>query len=267
MVSALAIGFVTCGLAACASSSDPLQEIAPHQAAAPAPSNDGIALTTATPERITGVYKDTAGDTITFDLAKVGDDLYADVTGNAGRPILHIDTSDTAYDFSYMGGALTLHTTKEFVAQARAQAQVNPEGTSTSGFVFSGDMSTLGKMMNLPEVRQFATLSRALGARGYTGNDFPAVLVLHKVAQQSAQALSVNVPKLDTPESESAYCQAYPNQNNDCFGMCGPGCDCWSWVCGDCCYHSGCAQHDTWCRDGEWWWCDNITAVVALFGC
>jgi hypothetical protein len=49
--------------------------------------------------------------------------------------------------------------------------------------------------------------------------------------------------------------------------MCGNGCSCWSWVCGDCCYHGGCARHDDWCRQGQWYYCYNITAVIALFGC
>jgi hypothetical protein len=39
-------------------------------------------------------------------------------------------------------------------------------------------------------------------------------------------------------------CVPYPDRAHDCFGMCGPGCDCWSWVCGDCCYHDFCADHD-----------------------
>jgi hypothetical protein len=230
--------------------------------------NDGITLTASTPEHVAGVYADTAGDTIKFDLAKVNDDLYVDVTGNAGRPILHIETTGDAYDFSYMGGGLTMHTTKEFVAQQRATAQSQPAGVSTQGFVFSGDTHVLDDMTKLPEVAQLPTLSRALGVRGITGSDYPASLALHKIAQQSAQSLHVNVAKVDTPTSlDKAYCDAYPNQGNDCFGMCGPGCDCWSWVCGDCCYHWGCAVHDDWCMDGEWWWCYNITAVIALFGC
>jgi hypothetical protein len=41
-------------------------------------------------------------------------------------------------------------------------------------------------------------------------------------------------------------CESYPNRDQDCFGMCGPGCgDCWSWVCGDCCFHDFCAEHDS----------------------
>jgi hypothetical protein len=230
--------------------------------------DDGITLSASSPERVAGIYVDNAGDTIQFDLAKVNDELYVDVTGNGGHSILHIETTGDAYDFSYMGGALTMHTTKEFVAQQRAAAQSQPSGVSTAGFVFSGDTHALDEMMKLPEIAQLPTLSRALGVRGITGSDYPASLALHKIAQQSAQTLHVDVPKLDTPVSlDKAYCGSYPNQWDDCFGMCGPGCSCWSWVCGDCCYHYGCAVHDNWCREGEWWWCYDITAVITLFGC
>merc|ERR1719419_1477347 len=31
---------------------------------------------------------------------------------------------------------------------------------------------------------------------------------------------------------------------NECFGMCGAECSCWSWVCGDCDCWAGCHQHD-----------------------
>jgi len=44
-------------------------------------------------------------------------------------------------------------------------------------------------------------------------------------------------------------------------------CSSWSWGCGDYCYHHGCAVHDSWCRNGQWYYCDNITAVIAPLGC
>ncbi|XP_065829796.1 uncharacterized protein [Oscarella lobularis] len=34
-----------------------------------------------------------------------------------------------------------------------------------------------------------------------------------------------------------------PN-NDNCTGMCGEKCNCWKWVCGNCCNHTGCYQHD-----------------------
>lgn len=38
------------------------------------------------------------------------------------------------------------------------------------------------------------------------------------------------------------------NRDDDCLAMCGRGCSCWKWVCGDCCYHQGCYEHDRCCR-------------------
>jgi hypothetical protein len=249
--------------AGCSSGGEP--EGTGTTAAPPPAANDGITLTSTSPTRVTGTYVNGA-TTIDFDLAKVGDDLFANVTGNSGRPIVRIQTSGDAYEFSYMGGGLTLNTTKTYVAQQRVQAQADPNNVSTSQFAFVGDMHVLDQMLQLPEVSEFPRLSRALGARGITGSDYPASLVLHKMGQQAAGALGINVASLDLP-GVNGYCASYPNAGDSCYGMCGPGCSCWSWVCGDCCYHYGCAVHDSWCRAGEWWWCYDITAVIALFGC
>lgn len=37
-------------------------------------------------------------------------------------------------------------------------------------------------------------------------------------------------------------------QNDCCDGMCGEGCNCWSYACGDCCAHPMCVDHDECCR-------------------
>jgi hypothetical protein len=114
-------------------------------------------------------------------------------------------------------------------------------------------------------VKVLAYMSRALGVRGITGSADPASLAIHKMARQSADALAVELEPLPTTAGEQLFCSR-PTAN-DCYGMCGRGCSCWSWVCGDCCYHSGCAKHDSWCRQGQWYYCYNISAVIALFGC
>ena len=36
--------------------------------------------------------------------------------------------------------------------------------------------------------------------------------------------------------------------DDECLGMCGPGCTCWSFVCGDCCCNKLCLEHDKCCR-------------------
>lgn len=64
-------------------------------------------------------------------------------------------------------------------------------------------------------------------------------------------------------------CERYPNRDNGCYGMCGPGCECWSAICLDCCYHPGCAIHDSWCRkcdDGSTSHCALCYSPPALIG-
>lgn len=48
----------------------------------------------------------------------------------------------------------------------------------------------------------------------------------------------------------SDYCVDLRSNPHDdeCLGMCGPGCTCWSFVCGDCCYNKLCLEHDKCCR-------------------
>src|SRR3954453_5870377 len=153
LVPAFAMVLIGCGQASSGSTVDPQ----------PAVSADGITLTASSAARLTGTFHDAVGNQLSFDTAKVGDELYFDLTGNDGRKIIHIETIGERYEFSYLGGALTMHTTKAFVAAARAQAEAQPEGVSTDGFIFEGDTHALDAMLQLPEVAQMPALSRALG--------------------------------------------------------------------------------------------------------
>ncbi len=227
---------------------------------------DGIALTAATPERVTGSYIDPTGIGVNFDSARVGDTLFFDLTTRTGAKLVHAETVGDTYVFSYMGGRLTLTIDKSWVAAVQAEPDGGPASQDETAMHWVGDMTVLDEMLSVPEVKLFPWMSRALGAQGFTGSAYPATLALHKMARQSADALDIQVPSLDVaPENDNAYCSR-PTAN-ECYGMCGNGCSCWSWVCGDCCYHGGCAKHDSWCRSGQWYYCYNITAVIALFGC
>jgi hypothetical protein len=220
------------------------------------PTSDGsesVQLSTATPEHLAGRYTDTQGRTIDFDSTRDGDVLELDVR-TAAHVLVHVETVGDEYRFSYYDGRARLTVDKAWVADPREEdAQ------------WDGDPTSLDEELALPEVADLPWLSRQLGVMGYTGSDYPSSLALHKIARQSADALGIQVPPLVKADEGGDKC-ARPS-SNECYGMCGPGCSCWSWVCGDCCYHSGCARHDDWCRQGQWYWCYNITAVVALFGC
>ena len=248
-------------LAACQTASEP-----PPAAAPPAP-HDGVTLRVATPERIAGSYVIANGGGIEFDSARAGDSLSLHVATTSGHVLIDAKTTPTSYVFSYMDDRLTLEVDKAWVAQVQAEGDGGPAAQDDSQMHWTGDKNVLDEMLAIPEVASIPRMSRTLGEMGITGSQFPASLALHKIARQSADALAINVEPLETASAESAFCTAYPNPGNDCYGMCGPGCSCWSWVCGDCCYHSGCAKHDDWCREGKWYYCYNITAVIALFGC
>jgi len=142
---------------------------------------------------------------------------------------------------------------------------------------YSGDPTALDAAQALPEYRALPWLSHALGGAGFTGRDYPATLALHMFNKGVAEKLNVVLPAVAEPTAPSpaagelpqAACQAYPNSSNACYGMCGRGCSCWSFVCGDCCYHSGCARHDSYCRGSGFWdtakcW---TTWGAAFFGC
>ena len=227
---------------------------------------DGVTLRVATPERLTGSYVDANGQGLVFDTARTEDNLYIHLATKTGQVLVHAETTETSYVFHYMDNRLTLEVSKAWIEQVRAAAP-DAQTDDETQMHWTGDKAVLDEMLAVPELKLLPTLSRTLGEMGYTGNTYQASLPLHKIARQSADALGIDVQPIKTPESENSLCTAYPNQGDSCYGMCGPGCSCWSWVCGDCCYHYGCARHDSWCRQGQWYYCYNISAVIALFGC
>ena len=109
-----------------------------------------------------------------------------------------------------MGGALKMHTTKAFVAQARAQNAINPDGVSTDGFVFEGDTHALDAMLQLPEVALLAgAVARARRPRHHR-RAVPGVAGSAQDGEAGAQALGITVEKLDTALSQSTLLHGLP---------------------------------------------------------
>ena len=59
--------------------------------------------------------------------------------------------------------------------------------------------------------------------------------------------------------------QCHHGDGNECLGMCGYGCYCWDWVCGDCCHYQGCYEHDICCRNNGFF--DQTCILVFPFSC
>ena len=66
-------------------------------------------------------------------------------------------------------------------------------------------------------------------------------------------------------ECTTGECPYRGDRSKDCHGMCGKSCTCWWWLCGDCCVHKGCLEHDDCCeRDGYF----SFSCLIAVgFSC
>ena len=111
----------------------------------------------------------------------------------------------------------------------------------------------LRQLADKSETQLFIEASEALGKQGITGSSHPEVLPFFILAIQlhSHDKIGQSVREDDTSQALnlSASCLSLESDpySNSCFGMCGKTCNCWSIVCGDCCYHQGCADHDACC--------------------
>ena len=124
------------------------------------------------------------------------------------------------------------------------------------------------------EADSIVEAAEALGNAGVMGTDNPAaqqfyVLAMHlmKIKDMMMRGAVANVDgtiptghskhplyvdeQATCPRCTTGRCPYMGDQSNGCNGMCGRRCSCWSIVCGDCCVHQGCLDHDNCCaRDG-----------------
>ena len=124
--------------------------------------------------------------------------------------------------------------------------------------------SAVDNLFLRPESELMERAAFALGDEGITGREYPGVLPFYMAALQlqkkmdkdTSQEAHNHFSSLDLQgnkhRSKRAQCLSIcptPCPNDDCLGMCGLGCNCWSFLCRDCCYHLGCYQHDLCCRN------------------
>ena len=99
------------------------------------------------------------------------------------------------------------------------------------------------------------------GEGGITGKDYPPIMPfylfamrLHSLVEADThtdnqeEGTSIHYGYINPRKYRKCIQQCPPCPRDDCIGMCGPKCTCWRYVCGDCCYHPGCFQHDLCCR-------------------
>ena len=133
----------------------------------------------------------------------------------------------------------------------------------------------LEDLLQLEESTLLENASRALGDKGVTGRNTPAILPFYMFALQVTKTINAPLYGPITVTNEVSLhrqkkgffkwvkdrvkatfklifknpykCSRYAYRPK-CEGLCGLGCWCWRWVCGDCCWHKGCAGHDKCCN-------------------
>lgn len=141
----------------------------------------------------------------------------------------------------------------EGLKQLKKEAAEDDEGVHIATL-----QNSLRVLLSMPEVELIEHAAHALGEEErITGQDYPSVLPFYLAALQ-LQNLYLYTGIVRTARewhyaaqnsNDSCFDTCPPCQEEDCLGLCGPSCRCWKWVCGDCCYHLGCYDHDVCCRE------------------
>ena len=150
------------------------------------------------------------------------------------------------------------------------------EGSGDDDYSLSVMRSSYERLLNRDESVFFIDASKILGREmEVSGRDYPAAMSVYVVAMRLAEGRNEYDASdareshlLNTQESCTVPGKKHCSSSNSCcykcalgkscLGMCGPGCTCWSWVCGDCCYHKGCYDHDRCCAAYLSWSCLSL---------
>ena len=221
-----------------------------------------LAIDTSGQNRLKGTYLTETGRYVTFDAE--GDhrvDIWLD-----GRPLLHKQTGNrndepmtvtvehTTFVFSPNGSKVGVLRHGEWTGKEKDLKQYWKRAMSEARE--QGDYQLLEE------------LSRALGEYGVRGHTSTSALSLFHLCRTILSAVEADTATKRDPSPTKVRkrrgwwrgnsleldplppCKSLENNKDDeCMGMCGKACTCWSWVCGNCCFHRGCFDHDICCAE------------------
>ena len=153
------------------------------------------------------------------------------------------------------------------------QSVTNPESacrdmladvsTEESANVRRSIESSILRILEMPETALLERAAFSIGDYSVNGREYACALPLYVAALQvkklqialedTHSSLGMSVVAGDnthfiTNGDNSCLQLCPPCPDESCLGMCGPSCKCWNFVCGDCCFHLGCYDHDVCCR-------------------
>jgi hypothetical protein len=233
---------------------------------------------------IAGSFRSPEGDGIRFRSTPAYDSL--EVTTMDGQNLVNVfrhpavvqtngeEAKTTVYQFlddTYAEASSQIYRATENIAAANAfappQFPANMQDSELND-PQAAIQESLDRLAAHPAVRLLEPAAWALGEElEIIGKEEPAAMAFYTAAMTLTEAYNKNRRAMvsrvrksnpwDTytsrrakgkfPDCDLGTCP--PCQEDECFGLCGYGCTCWAFVCGDCCYHLGCKDHDICCRD------------------
>ena len=113
----------------------------------------------------------------------------------------------------------------------------------------------LQKILSMREISLLIEAAKAVAEqKGLTGSNTPAAMPFFMFAVRVTQLHtegSFNTTSSRTKRELGEFdClrECPPCPEEECYGLCGYGCWCLPFLCGDCCMHIGCYYHDACCR-------------------
>ena len=222
---------------------------------------DSLEITTLDGADILKLYKPSAAKSRTMSEVKpaVVYQFLEDVYAESNERMYRFSASD--FD---IGAAITqgIDLVSHLRLLANLQLQAKPLNDPITAL-----QASIDQLVVHPATRLLEPAARALGEdTGIIGRDEPAAMPFYLAAMtltekykrnQRAKAKKnnplstyLNRPKRGRyPDCDLESCP--PCKEDDCYGLCGYGCTCWSFLCGDCCYHLGCKDHDACCRESD----------------
>ena len=268
---------------------------------------NGLTVTVITREQLQGEYLGSAGG-IHFQTTVNSSHVSLFVTTESGEPVVNIlhhvnlsMTMMTAKNATFLvmesrpghkryvdyviPKTLTNHMQSIMVGQGNMSDEILQWLDNKT--VAQTRQSSLENLTFSQEALLIIEAAKVLGNHGVYGSEYPAAMSFYQLALKLAKAREAEASNFTlnskvTKElrqkrgvmcsNVNAVCEQCPFQhdNNDCFGLCGYGCDCWNFVCGDCCVHQFCLTHDRCCAERGFysWACLSVTwRQVAYASC
>lgn len=182
------------------------------------------------------VYKTTSSTTDSRRLIKIQNDLFIQVYVNENQTFRDYYIPDFMYKES-----MNLH-----------DVDLSSLDFLSSYYHHNKLMMSVKTLINNPNSALIKEAAYSYGiVHNINGNVYPSILPFYLVASlfENSIRYSGNTSTFEKFfVNDKCFDECPPCPDNECLSLCGYGCNCWKWICGDCCFHLGCYGHDICCR-------------------